>query len=83
MDMDNAKEEKDHEKKTKLYLIAEKVLQRGWLIHESGAPEKREQVLRLLEKVREERELAISMQKYCIAVNRFNNYILHRSDSNQ
>ena len=60
--MDNAKEEKDHEKKTKLYLIAEKVLQTSaGSFMKAEHPEKREQVLRLLEKVREERELAISI----------------------
>jgi uncharacterized repeat protein (TIGR01451 family) len=60
--MDNAKEEKDPEKKTKLYLIAEKVLQTSaGSFMKAEHPEKREQVLRLLEKVREERELALSI----------------------
>jgi tetratricopeptide (TPR) repeat protein len=60
--MDNAKEEKDPEKKTILYAIAEKVLQTSaGSFMKAEHPEKREQVLRLLEKVREERELAISI----------------------
>jgi tetratricopeptide (TPR) repeat protein len=60
--MNNAKEEKDPEKKTKLYAIAEKVLQTSaGSFMKAEHPEKREQVLRLLEKVREERELAVSI----------------------
>jgi len=60
--MDNAKEEKDPEKRTKLYLVAEKVLQTSAnSFMKAEHPEKREQVLRLLEKVREEKELAISI----------------------
>lgn len=60
--MDAAKEERDPEKKTKLYLIAEKVLQTSaGSFMKAEHPEKREQVLRLLEKVREERELALSI----------------------
>jgi hypothetical protein len=60
--MDAAKREKDAEKKTKLYLIAEKVLQTSaGSFMKAEHPEKREQVLRLLEKVREERELALSI----------------------
>jgi hypothetical protein len=60
--MDSAKREKDPEKKTKLYLIAEKVLQTSaGSFMKAEHPEKREQVLRLLEKVREERELALSI----------------------
>jgi hypothetical protein len=60
--MDAAKREKDSEKKTKLYLIAEKVLQTSaGSFMKAEHPEKREQVLRLLEKVREERELALSI----------------------
>ncbi len=60
--IDAAKEEKDPEKKTKLYLIAEKVLQTSaGSFMKAEHPEKREQVLRLLEKVREERELALSI----------------------
>ncbi len=60
--MDAAKEEKDPERKTKLYLIAEKVLQTSaGSFMKAEHPEKREQVLRLLEKVREEKELALSI----------------------
>jgi hypothetical protein len=60
--MDTAKGEKDPEKKTKLYLVAEKVLQTAaGSFMKAEHPEKREQVLRLLEKVREERELALSI----------------------
>jgi tetratricopeptide (TPR) repeat protein len=60
--MDTAKEEKDPEKKTKRYLIAEKVLQASaGSFMKAEHPEKREQVLRLLEKVREEKEMALSI----------------------
>jgi len=60
--MDTAKEEKDPERKTKLYLIAEKILQTSaGSFMKAEHPEKREQVLRLLEKVRDERELALSI----------------------
>jgi len=60
--MDNAKKEKDPEKKARLYMIAEKVLQTSAGSYmKAEHPEKREQVLRLLDKVKEERELAISV----------------------
>ena len=60
--MDNAKKEEDPEKKTKLYTVAEKVLQTSAGFYmKAEHPEKREQVLRLLEKVRDERELALSI----------------------
>jgi len=60
--MDNAKEERDPEKKARLYMIAEKVLQTSAGAYmKAEHPEKSEQVQRLLEKVREERELAISL----------------------
>jgi KaiC/GvpD/RAD55 family RecA-like ATPase len=60
--MDMAKGEKDSEKKTKLYLVAEKVLQTSaGSFMKAEHPEKREQVLRLLEKVREEKDLALSI----------------------
>jgi hypothetical protein len=60
--MDKAKKEEDQEKKVKLYTIAEKVLQTsaGFYL-KAGHPEKREQVMRLLDKVKEERELAVSI----------------------
>jgi len=60
--MDNAKKETDPEKKTRLYTMAEKILQTSaGSFMKAEHPEKREQVLRLLEKVKEERELAISL----------------------
>jgi len=62
--MDNAKRESDPEKKTKLYTMAEKVLQTSaGSFMKAEHPEKREQVLRLLEKVKEERELALSLSE--------------------
>ena len=62
--MDNAKKENDPEKKAKLYAMAEKVLQTsaGSFI-KAEHPEKTEQVQRLLEKVKEERELALSLSE--------------------
>jgi hypothetical protein len=60
--MDNAKEERDLEKKAKLYMMAEKILQTSaGSFMKAEHPEKREQVLRLLEKVREEKELVLSI----------------------
>jgi hypothetical protein len=60
--MDNAKEERDPEKKAKLYMMIEKVLQTSAGAYmKAQHPEKSEQVQRLLEKVREERELAVSL----------------------
>jgi len=62
MQVDNAKRESDPEKKTKFYAMAEKVLQSSaGSFMKAEHPEKREQVLRLLEKVKEERELATSL----------------------
>jgi KaiC/GvpD/RAD55 family RecA-like ATPase/exonuclease VII small subunit len=62
--MDNAKRETDPEKEAKYYLMAEKVLH---ISAESYAkarhPEKTAQVERLLKKVREERELAVSLSE--------------------
>jgi hypothetical protein len=61
--MNDAKGEKDPEKKTKLYLVAEKVLQTSaGSFMKAEHPEKTEQVSRLLEKAREERELALSIE---------------------
>jgi len=62
MHMDNAAKESDPEKKAKLYTMAEKVLQTsaGSFLR-AEHPEKREQVLGLLEKVKKERELAVSL----------------------
>jgi hypothetical protein len=60
--IDNAKKEEDPEKKAKLYIIAEKVLQTAaGSFMKAEHPEKREQALRLLERVKEERELAVSI----------------------
>jgi hypothetical protein len=60
--MDNAKEERDSEKKARLYAMAEKVLQScAGAYMKAEHPEKSEQVQTLLEKVREERELATSL----------------------
>jgi hypothetical protein len=62
--MGNAKKESDPEKKAKLYAMAERVLQTSaGSFMKAEHPEKREQVLRLLEKVKEERELAISLSE--------------------
>jgi hypothetical protein len=62
MHMDDAEKETNHEKKARLYMIAEKVLQTSAGAYmKAEHPEKREQVLRLLEKVREEKQLAISV----------------------
>jgi len=60
--MDSAKEQPDPEKKARLYMMAEKVLQTSaGSFMKAQHPEKREQVLRILDKVREERELAVSL----------------------
>jgi len=60
--MDNAEKESDPEKKAKLYAMAEKVLQTSAGSYTKAEhPEKMEQVLKLLEKAKEERELAASL----------------------
>lgn len=60
--VDSAKAERDPEKKARLYMMAEKVLQTSaGSFMKAQHPEKREQVLRMLEEVREERELAVSL----------------------
>jgi len=60
--MDDAEKEGDPDKKAKLYTMVEKVLQTSAGSYTKAEhPEKREQVLRLLEKVKEERELAVSL----------------------
>jgi hypothetical protein len=62
--MDNAKKEPDPEKKARLYTMAEKVLQTSaGSFMKAEHPEKREHVLRLLEKVKEERDLALSLSE--------------------
>jgi len=60
--MDSATKECDPEKKAKLYAMTEKVLQTSaGFFMKAEHPEKREQVLGLLEKTRRERELAVSL----------------------
>jgi hypothetical protein len=62
--MDNAQKETDQEKKAKLYTMAEKILQTSaGSFMKAEHPEKREQVLRLLERVKEEQELALSLSE--------------------
>jgi len=62
--MDNAKKDPDPEKKARFYTMAEKVLQTSaGSFMKAEHPEKREQVLRLLDKVKEERELALSLSE--------------------
>jgi tetratricopeptide (TPR) repeat protein len=64
MQVDNAKRESDPEKKEKFYAMAEKILRTSaGSFMKAEHPAKREQVLRLLEKVREERELAMSLNQ--------------------
>ena len=60
--MGRASREDDQEKKAKLYMMAEKVLHNSAEAYEKAKqPSKKNQVLRLLEKVKEERELALSL----------------------
>jgi hypothetical protein len=62
--IDNAKKESDPEKRAKLYAMAEKVLQTSaGSFMKAEHPEKREQVLILLDRVKEERELALSLSE--------------------
>lgn len=62
MRMDDATRESDPEKKAKLYAMVEKVLQTSaGSFFRAEHPEKREQVLGLLEKVKREHELALSL----------------------
>jgi hypothetical protein len=62
--MDNAESEKDPEKKTRHYVVAEKVLRMSAGAYAKAEhPEKTQQVTRLLEKVEEERELAVSIDE--------------------
>jgi KaiC/GvpD/RAD55 family RecA-like ATPase/tetratricopeptide (TPR) repeat protein len=62
--MNNAKRETDAEKEAKIYLMAEKVLQNSAeSFTKAKHPEKTNQVQRLLNKVREERELALSLSE--------------------
>ena len=60
--MDNAKKEMDPETKTRLYLMAEKILEASAGAYlKAEQPAKMEEVQGLLTKVREERELAVSL----------------------
>jgi len=60
--MHNAKTETDPTKKTRFYMMAEKVLQASAGSYlKANHPEKQEQVSSLLEKVKNERELALSL----------------------
>jgi len=60
--MGKASREEDQVKKSKLYMMAEKVLRTSASSYEKAKElGKRDQVLRLLEKVKEERELALSL----------------------
>jgi len=62
--MANAKKEADPGKKARYYMVAEKVLQTSIGSYlKAKHPAKSEQVQRLLEKVREERELAVSLSE--------------------
>ena len=66
--MNKAGAEDDQEKKTKLYTMAEKVLQASISSYEkAGQPGRMDQVLKLLARVKEERELAISMAEIFLA----------------
>jgi hypothetical protein len=59
---DNAEREADPEKKAKLYVMIERILQTSAGSYTKAKhPEKREQMLKLLEKAKEEQELAASM----------------------
>jgi len=60
--MDRANKEDDQQKRAKLYLLAEKVLEASADSYEKAEyPGKKEQVLKLLEKVRRDRQLALSL----------------------
>ncbi len=60
--MGKASAEDDQGKRAKLYMMAEKVLHESAIsFGDAMQPGKRDQVLRLLEKVKEERELALSL----------------------
>jgi tetratricopeptide (TPR) repeat protein len=66
--MDNAERESDPDKKAKLYSMAQKILQTSaGSFTKAEHPEKREQVLKLLENAREEEELAASLTKVLLA----------------
>jgi hypothetical protein len=62
--MDDAKKEKDPEKKARLYVMAEKILQMAaGSFMKAERPEKGEEISRLLDRIREEKELALSLSE--------------------
>ncbi len=62
LQLDDAKKERDPEKKARLYAMTEKILQTSaGSFMKAEHPEKREEVLKLMEEVKEEQELAISL----------------------
>jgi tetratricopeptide (TPR) repeat protein len=62
--MNRASKEENQEKKAKLFTLAEKVLEASASSYErSQYPGKKDQIMKLLEKVRRDRELAISLTK--------------------
>ncbi|MGA2385175.1 MAG: ATPase domain-containing protein [Candidatus Bathyarchaeia archaeon] len=62
--MDNAKNEMDSDKESRLYLMAEKVLRDSAdCFTKAKYPSKTEQVMQLLQTVREDRELAVSLSE--------------------
>ena len=66
--MDKASTEEDQGKKTKLYSMAEKVLQLSAAsFAKAGQPSKRDQVSKLLKKVVEDRELAVALTDVFLA----------------
>lgn len=66
--VNRASSEEDQEKKTKLYTMAEKVLQASVSSYEkAGQPGRKEQVLKILAKVKEDRELAMSLAEVFLA----------------
>ncbi|HEX9907501.1 MAG TPA: hypothetical protein VGB78_03420, partial [Thermoplasmata archaeon] len=66
--MNKASSEENQEKRTRLYSLAEKVLQASSSSYEkAGQPGRREQVLKLLAKVKDDRELAISLAEVFLA----------------
>jgi hypothetical protein len=62
--MGNAAREADPEKKTRVYMVAEKVLQASADSYgKAGNPSRKEQALKLLKTVQEQREMAISLME--------------------
>jgi hypothetical protein len=62
--MDRATKEEDHDAKARLYVSAEKVLEASAASFEQAAyPGKKEQVLKLLSKVKRDRQLALSLSE--------------------